>query len=339
MEWYVMISVDYSEDPTDHTAIILCDPPIEQVWIGAPEDRVEMKSVSTEPFQGGYPSFIKSSAMSTKPTKGPPRTSMFDDLAFYFKHHSDVLHNTDDPQIGSYFMRKIAASHYMQLVAYTASILSNRHWSLSRRDSLKELERFTEIEKEWSDLQGLHRRCCEYIEDTEAAMLNLGIPMSRPERSLRTWDDDADFQYIYMRFNDCKGRTEVMINSITGLASMSGTRQALIEAQRSLRATKGGRTLSFIGLLFIPLAYVAGIFSMPGTFAPGSSDFGKYWEVAAPLALGIFLLATLLELGYDDAAKWSPSTFAEKSGYNRMRGGGGSQKPGRTSMSKTNGTV
>lgn len=63
--------------------------------------------------------------------------------------------------------------------------------------------------------------------------------------------------------------------------------------------------------MFIPLAYVARIFCMPGNYAPGKSDFAKYWEVAAPLALGLTLLAYLFGLGYDDNAEWSPATFAQ----------------------------
>jgi hypothetical protein len=291
-----------------------------------------MESFSTKPFQGGYASFTKNSAVPAEPPQGPPRTSMLDDIAFYFKEHSEVLRNHKDPhkdpQVATFFIKKIAASHYMQLAAYTAAVLSNRQWSLSRRGSLEELVRVTETEKEWSDLQGLHRRCCEYIEDIEAALLSLGIPISRLEPSAtKSWGDDADFQYIHMRLNDCKGRTEVMINSITGLASMAGTRQALIEAQRSLRVTKSARTLSFIGLLFIPLAYVAGIFCMPNDFAPGASDFAKYWEVAAPLALGFLLLAFLVDLGYDDNAQLGWSTFAENFRYKKKADPRSGHKP------------
>lgn len=52
---------------------------------------------------------------------GPPRTCMFDDLCFYFQHHSALLFEMEGatpPVIASAFLKKIVASHYMKMIDY-----------------------------------------------------------------------------------------------------------------------------------------------------------------------------------------------------------------------------
>ena len=54
------------------------------------------------------------------------------------------------------------------------------------------------------------------------------------------------------------------------------------------------KELSNLGMLFIPLAFTSGIFSMSGNYAPGGSSFWVYWVVAVPLVLLVFFMAFCL---------------------------------------------
>ena len=59
-------------------------------------------------------------------------------------------------------------------------------------------------------------------------------------------------------------------------------------------------------MVFIPLAFVCGLFSMSDQILPGSDEFWVYWATAVPLIVVVFLGSILANLGYDDdAGTWS----------------------------------
>ena len=82
--------------------------------------------------------------------------------------------------------------------------------------------------------------------------------------------------------------------AIGGLASMSGNQQSLREA----RSTKA---LTLVGLVFIPLAYTAALFSMAGEFGPGGERFWVYFAVAVPgvvVMLGGYFVVDAFQAGW-----------------------------------------
>lgn len=84
---------------------------------------------------------------------------------------------------------------------------------------------------------------------------------------------------------------------------------SLSETKRSFREAKNVKTLTLIGMVFIPLAFICGLFrlfSMDDKFIPGLSEFWIYWVTAVPLIVVVFLGAAVANLGYDDdAGTWS----------------------------------
>ena len=116
-----------------------------------------------------------------------------------------------------------------------------------------------------------------YCEDVEEIFLSLGISLSGMDTKTGDWrNSDKDFQYIYHRFKMLKTKVDQLATSATGMAGIVGNRHALKEAELSLREAKRSvkeaksvKTLSFIGMVFIPLAYTSGLFSMSDQFRPG----------------------------------------------------------------------
>jgi Mg2+ and Co2+ transporter CorA len=124
--------------------------------------------------------------------------------------------------------------------------------------------------------------------------------------------------YIHHRFNTLKRRTDNLVNSAIGLAGIVSNKTAireaelsLREARRSIREAKNVKVLTVIAMFFIPLAFTSGLFSMGDRFSPGSDQFWVFWAVSVPLVLGVFVVAWVMQLGYDDAAVWSAQTFAD----------------------------
>lgn len=263
------------------------------------------------PFSGGYLDFIKHPEFLGNAPKGPPRTSMLEDLCFYWIEYGSHLAGNASPTIAATFMKKIVASNYMQLIECIRTNISTIEFKLYQ-NGLTGIQT-PWIEERWSDVQSWSRQFSEYIEDVEAIMINLGIPFSAsPIQQGETTDwksCDIDFQYIHHRLKFFKARVDMLNNSVTGLASISGNRQAILEAKRSLKEAKDIKTLTLLGMVFIPLAFCTGLFSMNDQYLPGTASFWVYFAVSVPMIVIVFLAAFLTGFGYDSDGEWNFKTF------------------------------
>ena len=69
------------------------------------------------------------------------------------------------------------------------------------------------------------------------------------------------------------------------------------------------KALTILGITFIPLAYVASLFSMSDGYRPGGELFWVYFAVALPLVVLIIIGYYTLELGYARGSlRWSLKT-------------------------------
>ena len=152
-------------------------------------------------------------------------------------------------------------------------------------------------------------------------MLQLRIPFKNPTlrnlivRGIITtlgntmdWEGDiADFQFLRLRFKEIGDRANALNSLIAALAGLTNNRQAmeaqelaLKAAERSIREAKSVKVLTILGIVFIPLAFVASLFGMPDLFRPGGRLFWMYFVVSVPL-LGLIVLGyRILKLGYSD---------------------------------------
>ena len=133
----------------------------------------------------------------------------------------------------------------------------------------------------------------------------------------RWLDSTADFQFLLMRFRELRHRTECLNAAVTGLAGITGNRQAYKEqqlalstARRSIREAKSSKAVTLLGLIFIPLAYTSSVFSMTEPYGPGGEQFWQYFAASLPLFLVVLAAYYVLDFGYtDDGTAWSMQTF------------------------------
>jgi len=87
-------------------------------------------------------------------------------------------------------------------------------------------------------------------------MTRLHIPFptySNPQGIVSDWTTcHEDFQYIHHHLNNLKSRAEGLSNSMTGIGGVAGT-------ERSIKQGASITILTKFGLVFIPLAFCAGI--------------------------------------------------------------------------------
>lgn len=221
-----------------------------------------------------YPDFIPQSGNSN--FLDPPRTSMLDDLCFYIQTHGTRL-QIDGPELVYALSAKIIASHYTLLAEFIENIFLNTNFKMSRQANLSRFDTFV-VESQWSDVHAYYILVWRFLSRLESIMLQLRVPFGEPDTSQHpAWTDiRVDFNTLHMKFRRLQQGVELLNASITGLASIAGNRQALTEqklslaaTERSIREARSAKALTFVGLVFIPLAYMASLFSMSDPYGPG----------------------------------------------------------------------
>lgn len=74
------------------------------------------------------------------------------------------------------------------------------------------------------------------------------------------------------------------------LDALNPTIMALVQLQdmrRSISQAEDIRRLTYFALIFIPLSYVASLFSMAEQYGPGSEGFWIYWASSLPVAVAV----------------------------------------------------
>lgn len=296
--------------------VILCDPqltkmntyPKERVYNPQTEgyDLQEIKDadqLENTPFQGGYVDFVPPPRLQpgVLPSKARhPHKSMLDDLVYYYEHNADLLEDTewDLPSNSAIFLKKIVAAHYLQLADYIKAMLPSLELKLTTA--------WVEEQEQWKALGTISRRCGNYRDDIEDALLSLGYPLetsARKGKKTYDWKDcEIDYQYAYLRLKVLKERADNLMTSMTGLASIAGNRQNLEEAKRVKR-------LNLLALLFIPLAYTSSLFSMQDEYAPNKPQFWVYWVCAIGVVMFTSIVTWILDQALNDAAEWTLESF------------------------------
>ena len=229
---------------------------------------------------------------------------MLEDLTYYWTQYAKDVFVEDDPFIATFFLKKIIASNYMLLIGYIGVLLSEVDFDVSRRDRHISRLQIGWVEERWKDLQALNRQLPKYLESVEETMYSFGIPT---ESSVsKAWEiGDKDFYIIQRKLLSLSNRSKDLLASFTGLAGIIGNQKALEEANRSLQEAKNVKTLTFLGMLFLPLSLASGLLSMSGEYSPGGSLFWIYWAIAIPLIVCVFGVVLLVKMGYGVDGEWS----------------------------------
>lgn len=209
---------------------------------------------------------------------------------------------------------KIICAHYMKLADYFEVILyrlARTEWQLSRQSDYADYK-YPEVEEQWSSLQLTRVRLSTCIDDVDEILSDTDISPSQSgvDPTPTDWYSiHQDLRFIHQRLQKMKARVDEAIASAMGLSSIVGSKQSLSEARRSVKEAKSTKTLTVVGLVFIPLAYTCALFSMSDSYRPGSRLFYVYIAVCIPFIALVFLGTFLIQLGYDDNASWSWTQF------------------------------
>jgi hypothetical protein len=275
------------------------DPPVgEFIQIGKAVKK-EIRPCRNILYQGGYVDISPFPCAldldkDWEPQPGPSRESMFDDILFYW-NHTDRFRNLQSSIIeggpagffdgASFFLKSIIAANWMQFLVYFDEIIDRLEYALARAD----INALDGVENHLVDVAHWHRRCrksCEQVEHAIQALQahsHLHKDSSSPLTTGSVFASIDDFVYIHKKLCALTKRCQRLSLSLTHVISVIQSRQASEEAH-SLKI------LTLLGMLFVPLTFLSGIFSMSGEFLPGESSFWIYIVVSIPAVIMVFVV-------------------------------------------------
>lgn len=212
---------------------------------------------------------------------------MFDDIGYYFEHHSNQLNINEQPSSATFFLKRIIALNLSMLLEYRRS-----HFDHLERGflDLRESESKTRIKWQESRWNALHLFSRQVKFDADR-ILSIKLQL----RDINEDDDDgnnnnkatvADFEHLAGRCKELRAKIDSLVTSATSVSS-------IIDAKRSLDEAASVFWLIVLGVVFLPLSFTSGLFSMDADFQPGSSKFWIYWVVSLCLISAILLPMTL----------------------------------------------
>jgi Mg2+ and Co2+ transporter CorA len=230
--------------------------------------------------------------MALSTIRGPNHISLLDDIAFYWVEvatKDEIYSAITNPYNSTLFLRNIIASIWMNTNEYIQAILSEletKLWEIEQMISPK----LSDTEKDLylrdftialNEVNTMRPRLNWFLAEMKVNCESLGTsPDTLPDGSKQ----NGNFVAIYNRLVTFQNWAEKLMNVITTLAN-------LMETEKSLADSKSLARLTVLGFFFIPLSFIATIFSMGGDFLAGQSKFWVYFVVSVPLTLLVFVVA------------------------------------------------
>ncbi|KAH8897040.1 hypothetical protein GQ53DRAFT_499463 [Thozetella sp. PMI_491] len=262
--------------------LVLVDPPVKTV-VGT-SDSSERNTYLSKPLNGGFEQWVPptsfASFQSTAEDKLPENKSMLHGLLNYLRRQPPELIPAE-PSILSlsfYPIRIVLAewniytllmSRYFKYYEYTLRDIENR---LHDADIV--------------DLQRWRRRSTQ--SQHKLRLLNEFIHYwLEQEAEKQPWNLVLkDVEYVLIQLERYSRLLEQMIPMATTMVQLLDSRHWMLETANVSR-------LTFIALVFVPLSWVASLFSMSEGFSPGQEHFWVYFAAALPLLFLVLLLSAI----------------------------------------------
>jgi CorA-like Mg2+ transporter protein len=271
-------------------------------YINSLRKRYKLKS---QPFQGGFEDFLEPTPYSKDVCSNTfrlPKTSVLEDLVSYWGGETPHSFKADQPTLLSlaYFPLRIVAGEWM-VYAHT--------WSTNIKPyeySTNIAAGTTSLDKLDADLRTLQSYGRSHIQSMLKLRYIIGAVQSHnasepsPESYTAIVEDYEDISAVMKMYYN---RLESMIPVVTSMVQIADTRRSLKEAENVTR-------LTILALLFIPLSFVAGLFSMNSEVS--AAGLKLYFSVAIPLCILVFAVSRLLPFLNMDAF-WSIVRGTKKS--------------------------
>ena len=267
----------------------------------------------------GYQNWAHSPSMhrSTPSPTGPPRTSLFEDVVYWAMRYpwfssSEVGDLTAIGHALTYPILYLACAEWGIMCEYIKARLGQIEWELGFPEqfhSSKEKDVISLSVRRlhtWRRLIALYRDMIfETVNDSIPTLSRLtsqktGLSGDRgtssgtrsPYDQISEGDIILDFEGVSRQMKDLQDRTDRLTSVLMAAISIQDSRRGLQENQNVAR-------LTWLATVFIPLTFVAGLFSMQPDIQSLKDTFGWYFAAAVPItavALAVAMNINILPL-------------------------------------------
>lgn len=234
-------------------------------------------------FQGGYEDFSERPSFFEPNMGCPGRVSRLEDLVYYWQKNRPPAFDSANPTLLSltYYPSKIVVAEWVCYVAVMSNSIKQYEYTTEASEKGDRLEG---IDSDLRSLEVWGRRCLQ-----TTSKLQSTIHFLQHRTKGKTGLEEytlliRDFEHIAALVDTYGRRLETMVPVVTSVLQIADTRRSLKEAANVTRLTN-------LALLFVPLSFVASLFSMDG--GPSRDDLATYFSVALPLSVVVFFVARL----------------------------------------------
>ncbi|KAI9865404.1 MAG: hypothetical protein M1813_002294 [Trichoglossum hirsutum] len=202
---------------------------------------------------------------------------MIEDLVYYWTNSLPPTFNVANGDLLSlsYYPFKIATSDFMSYADCIRSSITKLIYRVGPNSELN----LKALEATLIHLQEWRRRTNNAVDKMRWSLNDIKRWNTKPCQAWEIVENDYKFLIDTIGIDDRQLKS--IISVIASLLQIS-------ESRRSVQETVSLTRLSNLTLIFLPLTFVSGLFSMTGDVAPGSSHFWVYFAVAIPVAVITF---------------------------------------------------
>ena len=220
----------------------------------------------------------------TKVEYGTPRSrSMLDELIYHWAIKQPTMFNPLRPTIQalSYLPLKIVAAEWINYISVMSFSLKHYEASDISEDLPAELDR---LSANLQALQTWRRRVLAIMEKIRPLIRYLKIHEQANSCSEEWVGLREDYEFISTGIQEHGDRLESMTPVATSFIQLVESRRALLETANVTR-------LTVLAVIFVPLSYIATLFSMSEKFGPGGPKFWVYFAISLPMTLFVLFVA------------------------------------------------
>ena len=254
--------------------------------------------IRSQPFQGGSEDFLSQSTATDDvcSSLGPERLSLLENLSFNLCHDQSHKTGKDAPSLLSLSHHPLRVTAAEWMVYLRLLFHASKQYQFTPKNISTVLEHIPTLYANLSSLQDWGRRNLATRWKLRYVLEFLkSSPDADPDRELRALLI-KDYSYVASSIDMYGDRLNDMVPILTSLIQ-------IIDSQRSLLETANISRLTHLALVFIPLTFVTGLFSMNDSIAPGGRSFWLYFAVSVPLCITVFLFARPPTATFDSLAR------------------------------------
>ncbi|KAJ3459623.1 hypothetical protein MRS44_015696 [Fusarium solani] len=257
--------------------LFLVDPPINSVKI---LETTSNKSYEALVLHGGFEDFqsppLFSSFIHGKISRSVNKSSILDCIIRYLQTQPPPGFLSRSPSILSvgYYPIRIVLAEWN----FYTHLICRMQYSIRNKRRL--------CDEDIVDLQRWRRRSKKNQQRLDTLAEVIIYHMDHEDDKEPWMDILKDTNWLRAQLQDYCQSFEQIVTVSTSLVQLLDSRQSILEAVNM-------RRLTYIALVFMPLAWVASLFSMSDAYSPGHELFWVYFATSLPLLAIVLLLSAL----------------------------------------------